>query len=198
MNRPEPENIAAASQAGLVFLSVCEPAAREETIRTWAETVRKGLTSHAGRVGGYFTALVTAYPTMPTLNLRNFKEKTMISDAIIGRWNTDKHIDTRISILKSLTESEMLEQNPADFLGLVYEGLQDYTTNARGDVGSHVRLQAIKAIRSIWESPDVEESPGLQRLSASLFLRTLSLAAEKLDRVRVEAQTTLMLALNPM
>lgn len=194
--RLEPENILAASQAGLVFLSICGPEGREETIREWAEAVRNGLATSVGRKGGCFSALVTAFPTMPTLHLHNFKDRTMIFDAIVGRWSVDTHIDTRVSILQSLTESEMLKQNPADFVGLIYEGLQDYTTNARGDIGSHVRLQAIRATRSIWQCAQVEESSGLQRLLAELFLRTLSLASEKLDRVRVEAQATLILTLS--
>lgn len=200
MKRSEHENIVATSQTGLVFLSVCEPDVREETIRRWAEAVRLVPTSRTGSVGGQFAALVTAYPTVSTLNLHQPEDSALICNAILERWAGDKDIDTRVSILQSLTQSAMLKQNAVEFLGLVEEGLDDYTTDARGDVGSHVRLQAIRATGSLWQTlHDEQQQPeDLQTLvSSSLFLRILRLAAEKLDRVRVEAQTTLALALGP-
>ncbi len=72
---------------------------------------------------------------------------------------------------------------------LVAEGLDDYTTNARGDVGANVRYEAIRATRALWEG-------GLESgLVEGLFLRILRLAAEKLDRVRAQAQAALAVVL---
>ncbi|GAP82611.2 putative tubulin-folding cofactor D [Rosellinia necatrix] len=74
----------------------------------------------------------------------------------------------------------------------VGEGLDDYTTNARGDIGSHVRLEAIKATKTLWQA-----QYGNKDLVVRLFPQILRLAAEKLDRVRAEAKSTLEAILQP-
>jgi hypothetical protein len=38
------------------------------------------------------------------------------------------------------------------FTNMVADGLDDYTTNARGDVGSLVRIEAAKAARELWRN----------------------------------------------
>ena len=189
------ENIAVTSQAGLVFLASCGPAIREDTIRKWAEAIRQ---SHAGRTGGQLATLVTAYPTVCIPNTETTLGPNVICDAISERWSSDTQIETRVSILQSLTESVMLKQNAASFLRFIEEGLDDYTTNARGDVGSHVRLQAIRAAKFLWQALDDGASGVLLDSVSKVFLKIVRLAAEKLDRVRVEAQSALKLALTPV
>jgi hypothetical protein len=102
-----------------------------------------------------------------------------------------------VCIVQSLTGSELLRRNTDVFLPLVAEGLDDYTTNARGDVGSLVRFEAIRATKSLWERLEEEEEGegSAGPLVTELFLRILRLAAEKLDRVRAEAQAALAVAL---
>lgn len=138
-----------------------------------------------------------SYSIISTLDLAQREDRTLICDAITERWRTDEAIETRVSILQSLTRSDLLKQNTNVFLPLVAEGLDDYTTTARGDVGSHVRLQAIRATKALWESItfDGGEETESVRLVQGLFLRILRLAAEKLDRVRVEAQGALAVVL---
>jgi hypothetical protein len=137
-----------------------------------------------------------AYPVI-RLSSRGTDED--ICSALIERWNLDKHTDTHVAILRSLTNSDMLGQAPPRFLGLISEGLNDYTTTARGDVGSHVRLASLRATKELWKSLTHItglESEWIQVSVSSLFFRVLRLAAEKLDRVRSEAQTVVGLALN--
>ncbi|KAK8079801.1 hypothetical protein PG997_007619 [Apiospora hydei] len=79
-----------------------------------------------------------------------------------------------------------------------WSGLDDYTTTARGDIGSHVRLEAIKATKTLWEQIVDDHDPnGLYGSIASLLPSMLRLAAEKLDRVRIEAQAAVALILSP-
>ncbi|OIW28427.1 hypothetical protein CONLIGDRAFT_661838 [Coniochaeta ligniaria NRRL 30616] len=207
LKRSEEENIAVAARAGLVLLCFCDPALREEIIRGWAVSVKQIPKGNAragtGASGGYFAALSMAYPITATFEKKEQAEddRKLICKTIQARWAGDKDIDTRVAILKSLTGTEVLRQNAVELLGVVEEGLDDYTTNARGDVGSLVRLQAIRATKSVWQAlRDQEERDGdKQGLSdevTKLFPRILRLAAEKLDRVRVEAQVTLSLALS--
>lgn len=202
--RSEEENIAAAAQAGLVLLCFCEPELREEIIRGWALIVgqrsQSGARVGSGASGGYFAALCLAYPITSTFGSRETMQddRNLICRTLMERWRNDKDIDTRVAILKSLTGTEVLRQNAIELLGLVEEGLDDYTTNARGDVGSLVRLQAIRATKSLWQTlqDHSKEEELLSKDVSRLFPRILRLAAEKLDRVRVDAQATLALALN--
>jgi hypothetical protein len=190
----EQDIIDAASEAAVVLMIFCSNSERDSAIRGWADAARERLSSKTRTTSGHFSALAAVYPLASTLALE--EDKMMICDAIRERWRNDKETDTRACILQSLTGSDLLKQNTHVFLELVAEGLDDYTTNARGDVGSHVRLQAIRATKSLWESLD--ENPDVKvPLVSGLFLRILRLAAEKLDRVRVEAQAALAMVLKP-
>ncbi|KAK3996145.1 putative tubulin-specific chaperone D [Cladorrhinum sp. PSN332] len=189
--RQEEEVLAAASEATFAMLIFSDQEEREEFIRELANVVRHHPAStRAAVVGGHVSALAMSYSVVSTLKLAG-EDRRLICDAIIERWKADTHIDTRVAILKSLTRSDLLKQDTDKFLPLVAEGLDDYTTNARGDVGSLVRLQAIRATTALWQ----EESS--VSLITPLFLPILRLAAEKLDRVRTEAQVALSLVLKP-
>ncbi|KAK0619919.1 tubulin folding cofactor D C terminal-domain-containing protein [Immersiella caudata] len=194
--RPEEEVIPPASEAGLILLLFSTPSEREKIIRDWASAVRTRPSGRNSTAGGFFSALVTSYSIISTLGLQD-TDKALICDAILERWDTDKDTDMRVLMLRSLTGSELLEENVTVFLPLLEEGLDDYTTNARGDVGSLVRFRAVRATRGLWEAFIANEGKEKLRLVSSLFLRVLRLAAEKLDRVRAEAQVALAAALSP-
>ncbi|KAK0643446.1 tubulin folding cofactor D C terminal-domain-containing protein [Cercophora newfieldiana] len=186
--RPEEEVIPPASSASLILLLFSTPSERETTIRSWASAVRTRPTGRNSTAGGFFSALVMSYSVVSTLDLQE-ADKSLICDAILERWDTDKDTDMRVLMLRSLTGSELLGGNVRVFLPLLQEGLDDYTMNARGDVGSLVRFRAVRATRGLWEAfADDHEKMGTV---SSLFLRVLRLAAEKLDRVRAEAQVCL-------
>ncbi len=150
-------------------------------------------------MGGYFAALTVAYPILSTVDASSSShaDRNLLCDALLTRWAGDRDVDIRVSILQSLTQSELLRQNAVAFLDLIVEGLDDYTTNARGDIGSHVRLEAIRTVKSLWKDLDSQsaEDASLQEVISRVFLRVLRLSAEKLDRVRVEAQSALKLVL---
>lgn len=190
----EQDIIDAASDAAVVLVIFCSNAERDEAIRGWADAARARQSSKTRTTSGHFSALAAVYSLASTLALE--QDKTMICDAFVERWRNDRQTDTRACILQSLTGSDLLKQNTHVFLELVTEGLDDYHTNARGDVGSHVRLQAIRATKSLWERLD-ENADETARLVSGLFLPILRLAAEKLDRVRVEAQAALAMVLKP-
>jgi hypothetical protein len=194
---PDLDIIAAASEAAVVFVIFCSDTQRDEAIRGWADAARARQSSKTRTTSGHFSALASVYPLASTLALE--EDKTLICDAITERWKNDVETDTRACILQSLTGSDLLKQNTDVLLELVAEGLDDYHTNARGDVGSQVRFQAIRATRSLWEGlgEGEEHWAKKQHLVSELFLRILRLAAEKLDRVRAEAQTALAVVLQP-
>ncbi|KAK0665708.1 putative tubulin-specific chaperone D [Cercophora samala] len=190
----EPDLITPAADAALTMLIFSDDREREEIVKEWAGIVRhRPTSSRVATWGGHFSALAMSYSIASTLQTSQIKE--LICDAFVERWNTDPYTDVHVAVLQSLTRSNsksgLLRDNTDIFLPLIAEGLDDYTTTAQGDVGSMVRFQAIRAAKALWT-----ESP-FGPLVEGLILRILRLAAEKLDRVRAEAQVALSLILKP-
>ena len=137
------------------------------------------------------------------------------TQAILEQWAKAKTIEDRIICLKALHEPEMSlltegfgRFGPIDghaqarkFVTLVSEGMDDYTCDSRGDVGSLVRIESLKCayklFREVRERYLIEEAgKDWYRVEEGkqyglLFGKVLRLAAEKLDKVRTEAQKTL-------
>ncbi|KAF5011363.1 hypothetical protein FDECE_2538 [Fusarium decemcellulare] len=191
LNRNEQETIEPAAAASLVLLIFSGPAERKTILEEWAKTVQQRPTSRTTVHGnGYFYALTIAQP------LAELSED-VASKSVLDRWAWDEEVETRVAILQSLTQSHVLQNKPMVFLQLIAEGLNDYTTNARGDVGSHVRVQALRAARALWSNLDesVTKSEWAEASVRTLFFGILRLSAEKLDRVRPEAQAAVALVL---
>ncbi|KAK0712255.1 tubulin folding cofactor D C terminal-domain-containing protein [Apiosordaria backusii] len=190
----EPDLITPAADAALTMLIFSDDSEREEIVKEWAGIVRhRPTSSRVATWGGHFSALAMSYSIASTLLTSQIKK--LICDSFVERWNTDPYTDVHVAVLQSLTRSNsksgLLRDNTDIFLPLIAEGLDDYTTTAQGDVGSMVRFQAIRATKALWT-----ESPS-GPLVEGLILRILRLAAEKLDRVRAEAQVALSLILKP-
>lgn len=71
-------------------------------------------------------------------------------------------------------------------------GLNDYTINERGDIGSLVRLEALKAVEEAWSydafSPySTPEFTGKPSVNDPLIAAIFRLSVEKLDKVRMQA-----------
>lgn len=191
LNRSEQETIEPTAAASLVLLMLSRPSGRKALVGEWAETVERRPTSRTAVHGnGYFSALTIAQPLVDSSD-------DVACQALLGRWAWDTEVDTRVAILQSLTQSSVLHNKPLTFLQLIAEGLNDYTTNARGDIGSHVRVHALRAVRTLWGKLDevMDKSEWAETSVRTLFFSALRLSAEKLDRVRPEAQTAVALIL---
>ncbi|KAI0014306.1 tubulin folding cofactor D C terminal-domain-containing protein [Xylariaceae sp. FL0662B] len=190
--RYEGEVIRSSSEAALVLLIFVSSTNRSQIIKEWCDKVRGPQTSQTLRIrhgSGFFHALTRAYALErgrsdpPTASL--------VTKVLVERWAKDKYTDTRAAILQSLIGRAILEDKSSDLVGIVAEGLDDYTTTARGDVGSNVRLEAIRATKTLWGTKKDNE-----QVISALYPRVLRLAAEKLDRVRTEAQSALSMLLS--
>lgn len=117
-----------------------------------------------------------------------------LCDTLISRWGTQSDIESRVAILQSLTDSEILDAEAGRFVNLIANGLDDYTNDTRGDVGSLVRFEAARAVGKIFDTIrwdlDDEWYADPERFGL-LYGKVLRLAAEKLDKVRAEAQRSL-------
>jgi hypothetical protein len=188
-----PEAMAPASYAAFTLLVFSKLERREAILETWAAAVRNKPTSRASPQGdGYFHALASAQPLA-----RMASGSNVVCDAMLGRWAADQEVETRVAILQSLARSHILSDKPLIFLNVLADGLNDYTNTTRGDVGSLVRLQALKAVQVMWQDirDPTGDVPWLEASLKVLFYSVLRLSAEKLDRVRPEAQVALSLAM---
>jgi hypothetical protein len=179
--RNEPEVIDAASEAASKVLEIMRNnRERQESILSeWISTMLSRRSGSQGRQNiGLIAALFKSFRIVPFMRLQIIK-------AIRDRWYHEYSIEIRAAILKHLTASTALETNAVDFANLISEGLDDYTTNARGDVGSLVRIEAVKAAGAVWAVlPQHPENSGV---FMKLYGKGLRLAAEKLDKVRSAA-----------
>lgn len=199
LTRSEPETVEPAAQAALALLALSPTEDRERILRAWAGIVQSKPASRSSTTGqGYFQALAMAQPM--AAHLKGDRDALdIVCQSFLRRWEGDDDVDTRVVILQSLVRSQLLRVAPMTFLVLLRQALDDYTMTARGDVGSHVRVQALRAVRNLWEDLD-NTAISVETLSTTmktLFHPTLRLAAEKLDRVRPEAQAAVALLMQP-
>ncbi|OTA63772.1 hypothetical protein K449DRAFT_368700 [Hypoxylon sp. EC38] len=189
LNRSEIEVVQTSSKAAVILLLLATQERSPQIIQEWSNRVRRPQTPRTKHGDGFFHALARAY------QLQQYRhdpsEGVLVSKVLAERWASDNDIETRVAILQSLIGRAILRDRASAFLDIVSEGLDDYTTNARGDIGSHVRLEAIKATKTLWKTKRDDE-----QVISVLFPRILRLAAEKLDRVRTEAQSALAIVLH--
>jgi len=107
------------------------------------------------------------------------------------QWTEFHEIEIRATLLSCLASSSALHTHTTDFVDMISEGLEDYTTNARGDVGSLVRIEAARAASALWANQETLNLDAFKKL----FGKVLRAAAEKLDRVRTEGQKAVAAAL---
>lgn len=88
----------------------------------------------------------------------NMSLQDSIFEAIQRRWNYDRDFETRAAILQYMVAgAERHYYTLEKFMNIISDGLDDYTTTARGDVGSLVRIEAAKTARTIWDFDPMEE-----------------------------------------
>ncbi|PTB70736.1 tubulin cofactor D [Trichoderma citrinoviride] len=194
LSRSEQDTAESASAAGLMLLVLSSPEERAETLEKWARLIAAKPSSRSAAIGnGYFHVMAMAQPFSRTAQENN--ESDIVSAAFLDRWKVDSEIETRVAILQSLLSSRILKDRPTLFLDLLAEGLNDYTTTARGDEGSLVRFQTLKAINVLWEDiGDATTWADWAEVSVrKLIYYVLRLSAEKLDRVRRVAKDVVAL-----
>lgn len=195
--RTEEVVVDAASEAAVALLLFLKPVQRDKLIGSWATTVLNG--PRAGNIKGYLMALTRSHAVVSISHEKRNTTSDIIPRTLLQCWAKDTTVDVRVSILESLVEGNVLKSNIQTLLQLVSDALEDYTTDARGDVGSHARLHAIQATKHLWALvADTRIRPAQatsHSVASSLLLPIIRLGAEKLDKVRPEAQSTLALVL---
>lgn len=187
------DTIEAAVAAATSLTLILPTDARESLIHSWALAVtdRSSRTRHPG----YLFALASVFT--------HTESQDAICTLLLSQWQEATNIIDRVSILQCLNRARILDSHTTRFVSLIAEGLDDYTTDARGDIGSLARIEALKATTKAFATIPCDAQSGAvvqgagddwfadEDLFGSLYSRTLRLAAEKLDKVRAEAQTAL-------
>lgn len=196
LRRTEKEVVDAATEAAASLMFVIGSQQRGLFVGKWISEVQE---ISGGRLTpGYVFALVTVFPIVA------IQQQDEICNTILQRWQATTNIESKVIILQSLTQGSILESHASLFVNMIAEGLDNYTTDGRGDIGSLVRVEALRAGRRAFKSipwDDIKDEndkndsskPWFRQLNSfgTLYGKVLRLSAEKLDRVRIEAQQTL-------
>ncbi|KAH8820117.1 tubulin folding cofactor D C terminal-domain-containing protein [Xylogone sp. PMI_703] len=179
LHRNEKEVIEAASDASAGLFILLNATKREELVKDWAAVVSENSSSRTGQDKGYLYALWDIVPFAGSLG-------NDICDAIYHRWKTSQDIETHSAILSCISR-RVPEARLDTISDMIIAGLDDYTTDSRGDVGSIVRIEAVKAAAQIWQ-PVKDMNEMKKAFFNKVFGKVLRLATEKLDKVRIEGQ----------
>jgi hypothetical protein len=201
LNINDTDSVDMASVAAADLLLLIDDSKRSSLISSWnhrAATTVKGGRTNQGK--SYIHTLFKLFPLKDDRASTRQRQASLIA-IFHKRWNEFPEIEIRVTILNCLAKSTALHTHTEHFIDIISEGLDDYTTNARGDVGSLVRIEAAKAAGAIWNSAvfvELDEDERSIKLIAfrSLFGKVLRVAAEKLDRVRIEGQKAVGYALS--
>ena len=187
LHRTEPEVVDVASKATFAIFSFRSNPQRQALVSNWINIISEDQGSRTGQDVGVLATLFRAYNTDSSF-------KAPIMQATRARWKMSHDIESRVAILQYFCWSHPFLADAEQFTAIVAEGLDDYTTDARGDIGSLVRTEALKAVSTVWRHFDTLSDSG-SFIFNTLFPKVLRLAAEKLDKVRSEAHSTVAAAL---
>lgn len=157
------------------------------------DVIKKSASQTAAGKGA--TSIHTLFRLLATSSkLSDDLSSAEILQIISKRWKGRELPDLQIRevILESISASSLAGDEKVPFISLISEGLNDYTTTTRGDIGSKVRIAASKAAGSFITITTPDPISGEPKPFA-LLVRA---AAEKLDKVRAEGQKALLLVLS--
>ncbi|RDL35861.1 uncharacterized protein BP5553_06473 [Venustampulla echinocandica] len=185
------ETIDAVSEAAANFTFLLDRNDRSSIILEWIQAATAKAESGRSGVGkAYLHTLFKTFPLAIDCSPNSSGLQKEILEHIQWRWDLGHHIETRTTILACLARSAALLTHAHRFLNIITDGLDDYTTDNRGDIGSLVRIEALGAVGALARAFDLFEDANFEKFRC-LFGRLLRLGTEKLDKVRAEAQVSI-------
>ena len=182
------------------FAELCQTlfsAFNPEGLQAFAEqcldTLHKSAYKAGKRASGRLTALGNMLPE-PKLTLGVQK---MILLELSARCTEEYSIPNRLITLQSIKQA-LVRFSASDHFNLVKKelaaiiltGLNDYTIDERGDIGSLVRLEALLSLQEAQKNKAVATS----LLNEDLEAAVVRLAVEKMDKIRAKAAMCLTLS----
>jgi len=145
---------------------------RENLITSWN---RRASSNRKKR--GYILALGEVLPFLSSsTDLRKATVSSLLKAA------ASEEVECRVAGITAISSGILSEGDPMeDAIQAIVDSLDDYEVDSRGDVGSWVRLEGIKAVLNHWECLGNEDAQW------QILERIVRLCGERLDRVRVRA-----------
>ncbi|KAF2459218.1 tubulin folding cofactor D C terminal-domain-containing protein [Lineolata rhizophorae] len=161
---------------------------RRSISKSWMDTFTYG-SKISSRPSGHAIALGAIYCTIENAAQR---DHTAILDALASRCSDIVAIEARVVAVKSIQLTfPAIKLDEPKLISKVAEalvtGLNDYTINQRGDVGSLVRLEAITGVSNAWKQGLLSHGFDSAGTEQDIFAAMLRLSVEKLDKVRNQA-----------
>ncbi|KAL2840976.1 tubulin folding cofactor D C terminal-domain-containing protein [Aspergillus pseudoustus] len=185
LGRSDDVSIESSSKAISELWSLLPLPKQEEIIQGWFAHLRTTRNLPTGR--GHISALGSIFGKLETGD----SSRQLIIKELILCAEKEELIEKRVVAVKSLTNGVLQHIHSIDDIASSLIGfLNDYTTDRRGDIGSLVRLEGIQAVKAlIQKETGVARKPYIKKIIGCLC----RLAAEKLDKVRLEAWLCLQL-----
>lgn len=169
----------ASSEAASSIFPLLSSDQKSVVVRTWISQLQESRQLDTGRA--IVSALCAVYKHLPPSS----PCRKAAVDAIIQCTSVEEDISKRVTAVAGLTTGVMRFTDDIDMLTEnVIAYLNDYTTDRRGDIGSLIRLQALKAVNSILQMKS-------QTRMHDLMMSVVRLSAEKMDKVRQQAWSCL-------
>ncbi|CAK43174.1 uncharacterized protein An18g02440 [Aspergillus niger] len=180
ISRSEDTSIESSSNAVSELLPLLPLDEQDKMIQGWFSHIHTTWNLPTGR--GQITALGTVFKRID----KNSPLRKSIIDSIIECAEKEELIEKRVAAVRSLATGILPHIDVTDdIMNHLVRFLNDYTTDRRGDIGSLIRLEAIQAAKSVLDAGSrlTNQVHGVQNIIGCLC----RLAAEKLDKVRVQA-----------
>ncbi|KAL4887473.1 tubulin folding cofactor D C terminal-domain-containing protein [Aspergillus karnatakaensis] len=185
LSRGDDVSIESSSKAISQLWPLLPPSKQDEIIQGWFAHIRTAWNLPTGR--GHISVLGSILNKLsPATSARQ-----SIVEELIRCAEKEELIEKRVIAIKSLTAGVLPHIDVTDGIVTSIIGfLNDYTTDRRGDIGSLVRLEGIQVAKAVLgKTQNVTSQAHVQEIVGCLC----RLAAEKLDKVRLEAWLCLQL-----
>ena len=174
------------------------PKLNGECLQVWSQVMMS--CPRLARIPGVQIALGVAYSqSRDAFKENDSHEQNTLKDSLLLALARNARSPTEIPArvvairaLRPLIKSDCSQNGSwhTTVLEVLQEALSDFTVSERGDVGSLVRVEAIRAIQDLWRNSTCRSILELP-LARDCYLLVLTLAVGKLDKVRMEAVNAL-------
>lgn len=192
------EAIPRAASGVFKLLQWTSPDDAEALVSGWLDRLTDEASYNGLRYSGFAIALGATYPWLNRGATTPTPTQILIPKMLAFRCSKDVAIEARTVALSAISILLKNYGGPDTISGLpsyigdyiwpaLNSALDDYTVTERGDVGSLVRLEALSAVGTAWET-------GLLRgvdFEEYIHANVLRLSLEKLDKVRLRAAQVL-------
>jgi hypothetical protein len=194
------EAIPRATRSVLEFLYTLSHTEAETLVRDWLSKLENEASYNGLRWSGFAVALGAAYPVVAQNGQGESANviRTRIIEVLTFRCTNAVSIEPRTVALLAIdvllkgcafsNRSSSLDSSVRDHVAkALLIALNDYTVTERGDVGSLVRLEALRTTGTAWETSLLKDSSHEEQLHADV----MRLSLEKLDKIRLRAAQVL-------